>query len=117
MASSLISWPFRLAPNGSVVTRPDNTAEYYAEEITQLVTTRSGERPLVPQFGLDDPTFSFVDPQELAIKCDKFLIPVRILDVSTKQITDGQQDALVTFTPIDNANQTAVRVNLTDLGV
>lgn len=114
MGQVLISFPFRIAPNGSAVTRPDDTPEYYAEEITQMVATRVGERPLVPGFGIADPTFSYLDPNELAIKCGTYAIPVRIVDVETQIVGDGKQDVLVTYAPLDNSS-TAVRVNTSDL--
>lgn len=118
MGQALISWPFRIAPNGSAVTRPDDTPEYYAEEIMQMVTTRTGERPLVPGFGVADPTFAYLDPNELAIRCDTYSIPARIVDVETQTIGDGRQDVLVTYAPLDNSSTAAaVRVNTSDLEI
>jgi hypothetical protein len=115
MATNLISWPFRLAPNGNVVTRPDNTPEYYAEEIAQLVLTKENERPLVPTFGIEDPTFSFVDPRELSLKSGKFGIPVRIVDVATQQVTENKQDVTVYYEPLDNVTLGQTRVNVNDV--
>lgn len=114
MATNLLSWPFRIAPNGSAVTRPQDSVEYHAEEISQMVTTRQGERPLVPSFGLEDTTYNQIDPQELAIRVGQHKIPVRILDVVTKQVTEGRQEAVVTFVPLDSGSD-AFRVNVNAL--
>lgn len=111
MAENLLSWPFRLAPNGSAVTWPDNSNAYHAEEIGQMVTTRQGERVLVPSFGLSDPAFAYVDPQELAIKVGQHGIPARILDVTTNQISEGKQEVVVSFTLLDNSGAFRTNVN------
>jgi hypothetical protein len=116
MATDLISFPFRLAPNGSVVTRPDNSNEYYAEEIGQIILTKSGERVQVPAFGLDDPTFHRIDPQELALKVGMFRIPVRIVSVTTKQISNKEQDAMVMFEPLESGAPTVRTVTTNIVG-
>lgn len=115
MATSLISFPFRLAPNGSVVTRPDNTAEYYGEELAQMILTKAGERILVPSFGMDDPTFQFIDQQELSHKVTLFALPIRISGMTTRQVTDTTQEVLVSYQLLDQFG--TARINLNNLGI
>lgn len=98
--TALISFPFRLSPMGHAVTRDDNSTEYYAEELGCLVGTLPGERPLVPLYGLTDPTYRNVDANEIAIKVGIFGPPVRITKVSTKWIGSGEQDVIIEFEPI-----------------
>lgn len=96
----LISYPFRLGPNGSIVTRPDDSSDYYAEMIANLVLTHPGERPQVPLFGLNDPTFSEIDAQELIYKVGIFGPPVRITSVRGKFKSATTQDVMVQFAPL-----------------
>lgn len=96
----LISYPFRLAPSGSVVTRPDDSSTYYSELIATVVLTRPGERPQVPAYGLSDPTFTELDAQELIYKVRIFGPPVTIVSVKSKFRTATAQDILVQFAPL-----------------
>lgn len=95
----LISFPFRLSAVGQVVTRQDFTNEYYAEELGCLVGTIPGERPLVPTYGLTDPTFQAVDANEIAAKAALFGPPVRIVRVTPQWLPNNRQDVLIEFEP------------------
>lgn len=60
----VLAHPFRLAgAHLAVVDDSDDTG--FAQEIAVLAATRLGERPLVPDFGILDPTFGTVDVAEL----------------------------------------------------
>lgn len=96
----LISYPFRLGPNGNVVTRPDDSSDYYAELIATVILTRPGERPQVPLYGLSDPTFTEIDAQELIYKVGIFGPPVRITSVRGKFVSATAQDVMVQFAPL-----------------
>lgn len=97
MAEPLISFPFRLGPNGSVVTLLEDSPDYQAELIAALVTTVPGERPQVPLFGVNDPAFNGIDAQELVYKISLFGPPVKISAVKMRQVTDTEQDVWVEF--------------------
>lgn len=100
MATNLISFPFRVAPSGSVVTRPDDSSTYYSELIATLVMTKPGERPQVPLYGLTDPTFDQVNAQELVYKVGLFGPPVSITSVKMNYVDDHTQDVVVEFAPL-----------------
>ena len=102
---NLISFPFRLSPMGYAVVKPDDSTEYYGEELGCLVGTLPGERPLVPLYGLTDPTFNAVDPNEIAIKVGLFGPPVRITGVTPKWVSPSQQDVIIEFEPIYRPTQ------------
>lgn len=84
----LISYPFRLNPRGHVVTTPDGE-DYYAEELTMLIKTLPGERPLVPEYGVEDYTFQTVDAVELVDKVNLFGPPVKIEGVTSTNPKEG----------------------------
>lgn len=117
MATNLISFPFRLAPSGSVVTTADGTDERYAEEISTLILTRRGERPLVPAFGIDDPVFAGVDEHDLGLAVQTFGPPVVITAVTTKQVDDSRQTVVVSWDRADVVPTAGQRINVSDLGV
>lgn len=98
--TNLVSFPFRLAPTGYVVTRDEDDPAYYAELIGQLVATHLGERIQVPSFGLADPTFTKMDAQELAYKVEAFGPPVRITAVTEEPVGDSVVNVKIEFTPL-----------------
>lgn len=97
MAAILISYPFRLASNGEVVIRPDSDDDYYAEELAGLVQTVPGERPLVPDYGIEDPTFNDWPEEELNAKIDMFGPPVDVEDLYIEFMQDGIADMVLQF--------------------
>lgn len=103
MAVNLISYPFRLAPNGNVVVRPDDDEAYYAEELACLALTVPGERELVPQYGLEDPTFGDFVREELKAKVDMFGPPVRIEGVNVDFPRQGVMSVGIVFNDQETA--------------
>ena len=106
MAQALISFPFRLTASGAVTTRPDGDVEYLAEELALLTLTRPGERPLVPTYGLNDPTFAEIDIAMLSAQVEIFGPPVEITGIRTRWIDGSTQDVVVEFEelPADEAD-------------
>lgn len=102
MTTSLMSFPFRLGPNGAVVVRPDDSTDYYAELIAQMCLTKPGERIQVPLFGVHDPTFSDIDAQEFGYKVAIFGPPVRITSVTTQFVSSTEQDVRIEFAPLQD---------------
>lgn len=113
MATNLISFPFRLGPQGNVVIRSDDSNDYYAEELAILLLVRTGERSLAPDFGTPDPVFDEVDPNEFAATVATFGPPVAIMNVQTIPLSENRQDVTVTFEPMDT-EEIGTRVPITD---
>ena len=63
----LMSYPFRLTPNGSIASVEQKSSQAAAEQIAMLLLTERGERPMVPTFGVTSPAFWEVDPGEMAL--------------------------------------------------
>lgn len=100
MATFLIAFPFRLTPNGAVAVLEEGTSDYYANELAVLMLTQPEERPLVPEYGMDDQTFNTVyDRQQLEDKVRMFGPPVTITGLDTTYTRDGSQSLTVTFEP------------------
>jgi hypothetical protein len=97
MAVPLIAYPFRLSPSGSVVTVEEGTDEQHAHELAVAVLTRTGERPLVPDFGTADPVFVGFDNEALRLHVDLFGPPVDITAVAVTFVDDSTQSVVIEF--------------------
>lgn len=106
--AALISHPFRLAPAGVVATVDDTSDQYIAEQLAMLILTKPGERPLVPDLGVSDPTFIGFDGSTLQEQVDAFGPPCRILDVTITPASDTRQDVEITFTRGEDDDEVAL---------
>lgn len=92
----ILSHPFRLhAGRVATVEQDSDTAD--AEQIAVLALTRLGERPLVPGFGMTDPTFVGFDEGELRGGVAVYGPPVTIHRVTTTQLGEAEQAVDVAF--------------------
>lgn len=96
----LISYPFRLTENGSAVVTTDGE-DYYAQELACLIMTEPGERPLVPEYGIEDPTFAGWNIYELEQKINFFGPPVEIDNPTAIFVRDGLLNVTFEFTAVD----------------
>lgn len=92
----VLSHPFRLSPTGEVATVLDGSEQANAEALAVLVSTRIGERVLVPGFGITDPVFGGLDPAE----------------VNAGLATYGPPDVTVTAIAVDYPNDTAAAIRI-----
>lgn len=97
MAVPLISYPFQLSPAGSVATVDQGSDAQLAQELAVAVLTRTGERVLVPSFGIADPVFVGFDEDALRLHVELFGPPVVIDEVTVQFINDNTQDVAVRF--------------------
>lgn len=96
----LISYPFRLDKRGYVQTTEDGE-DYYAEELAMLIKTSPGERSLVPDYGIADPTFSTIDLAELLAQISFFGPPVTIKDITSVPVRNDIFRLSIDYTGID----------------
>lgn len=97
MAVPLIAYPFRLSASGNVVTVEEGTDEQLAQELAVGVLTRAGERPLVPDFGIADPTFMGFDEEAMLLHVDLFGPPVTVARVEVRWTDEQTQSVVVEF--------------------
>lgn len=95
--ADLISYPFRLAESGRVVTVRDGSDDAITEQIAVLVLTIAGERPLVPGFGLPDPAYSELDTEALSAALALFGPDVVVSDVLLDETVRDQQRVVITW--------------------
>lgn len=95
----LISYPFRLNKQGYVQTTEDGE-DYYAEELAMLIKTSPGERNLVPDYGIADPTFNTIDQAELLAQISFFGPPVTIEGIDSVPVRNGIFRLTINYTGI-----------------
>jgi phage baseplate assembly protein W len=61
-----LALPLALGENGSFNTVAQDTVEEVAQSVGVLLGTVKGERVMVPDYGVDDPTFSEPNTNEIA---------------------------------------------------
>lgn len=80
-----------------MATSDEGTDEQLSQELAIAMLTRTGERVLVPEFGLDDPAFRGFDEEALRLHVDLFGPPVQIQRVRAEYVSEVQQDVVVEF--------------------
>jgi phage baseplate assembly protein W len=94
----ILAHPLRLA--GTALEVVDQASDAgNAQQLAILLSTRRGERPLVPTFGTSDPTYADVDDAELTATVATFGPPVDVITVETTYDEAGRTAVtLVEFT-------------------
>lgn len=64
----ILAFPFRLGRDGSVATVQQETIEGHSQQVAAYLLTNVGERPLVPGFGIVDPTFELDGLEEAEVR-------------------------------------------------
>lgn len=85
--AKLLAFPVRLTKTGAFESIEDGE-DYYPQELAGLIQTRLGERQLVPEYGIEDPTFSEMDRMAIQTKVDMFGPPVEIDEIKITQVND-----------------------------
>jgi phage baseplate assembly protein W len=95
--SIVLSHPLRLGPTGSLVTVEQSSDSAVAEALAVLLLTKRGERTLVPQFGINDPTFDVLDTEALNLALATFGPPVTVEGVDVQVDAAGNANMDVTY--------------------
>lgn len=97
MTVQLLSFPFRLNPAGAAITADDDSAQYCAERLSVILGTRPGERPLAPDFGVNDPAFQGYTDQALRIQVSRVGLPIDITNVRRRHLDDAREQVTIEF--------------------
>lgn len=95
--AAVLSFPFRLAPLGSVVKVDEGSQDYDIEMVAAHLLTRRGERPMVPNFGIDDPTFRTPDAADLSASLNLYGPDVDVQGYEVTFPTDRSAAVVVTI--------------------
>lgn len=95
--TQVLSFPFRLAPNGTATTVPQDTYDYYTEQISVLMLTHEGERVFDPDFGVPMMEFDGFSERALAQSCLRYLPEVEITGSEIVNESDETQGVVVQY--------------------
>lgn len=94
----MLAFPFRVLPNGRVAQVEDDSDESAAQELALLLLTRTGERPLIPDYGTTDPAYDTTGAtrDDVIAAVSAFVPDVEVVDV-TQTSAQGQLTVEITF--------------------
>ena len=78
----VIAVPFRLTADGSLAKVVQGSDAHLAQQAVNYVSTRPGQLPLAPSYGLNDPTFRVVDEGEIRSGMSRFHPDVVLDEIS-----------------------------------
>jgi hypothetical protein len=67
----------------------DGSYDYFKQMLTISMLTEPGEHPLTPDFGVYDPSFIPVEPENFILNAARFIPEVEIKDIVPLQKDDG----------------------------
>lgn len=94
----LLAFPFRLAPNGSIVKTDDRTDQGISQLIGSIVLTHLGELEMFPTFGVSDPLFSQLEPAQVAAAMAAYGPQVRLTKLDARFTGPAQQTVAIEWT-------------------
>ena len=80
----VLAFPFRIDANGAVPLVQQGSDAHLAQQAYNFVSTRPGELPLAPAYGLNDPAFRVVERGEIVTGLAVFHPDINIVDVNIK---------------------------------
>lgn len=97
MPARLLSFPFRIAPNGSAATIEQGSDAEIEELLAVAMLTAPGERLTVPTFGVNDPAFAGFEQSGLQRHCNDFGPDVVISRAGAVRRSDGREELTVNW--------------------
>lgn len=95
--AQVLSHPLRLGPDRGFHKVEQDTDDSLAEQLAVLLLTKQGERPLVPAFGVPDPTFRVLSADEVNLSVSLFGPPVTVDEVDYAIDPEGRAEVTVTY--------------------
>jgi phage baseplate assembly protein W len=95
--AEILSFPFRLDPQGRVVTVTQGSDQANAEQIAVLLSTIQGERHMAPGFGIPDPAFAGLPAGVVTGQVALYGPRVDITAITTQPAAGNEIDVTVGF--------------------
>lgn len=83
-----LSFPIKFTPDG-LKRLQEGSYDYYKQILTISMLTEPGEHPITPEFGVYDPSFIPVEPENFILNAARFVPEVEIRDVNPSFSQDG----------------------------
>lgn len=95
--TKVLAYPFQITPGGRIATVEHDSVQAKAQQLEVLIRTRTGERVLVPAFGLPDPAFRGLQLDDIRTRVELFGPNVTVTEVIEGPIVGAQQEVEVRF--------------------
>lgn len=96
MADGVLSFPFRIDPQGNAATTGYGTEQEVDEAIAVTVLTNMGERLMYPTFGVPDPAFAGLAPGDVQVCLDAYgPSGVQVSSVDQEPLNETQSVAAI----------------------
>lgn len=96
MADGVLSFPFRIDPQGNAAIAGYGTTQEVDEAIAVIVLTMTGERLMHPTFGIPDPAFAGLAPGDVQVALDAFgPAGVHVTSVEQEPLNETQAVAAI----------------------
>ena len=106
MANGVLSFPFRLTPQGPAAIAPYGSDQEIDEAIAVMVLTLEGERLLTPGFGVPDPAFFGVNAGDIQTCLDEYGPEgIVISEIETEPLNETQEAASIIWSREDEDNE------------
>ena len=86
---AVLAFPLRFDVDGRAVTLVQGADAHCAQQISQFIQTRPRELPLALGYGIEDPAFTGIDPNELALGLGQYHPSLRIEDITMSTKMEG----------------------------
>lgn len=99
MTDGVISYPFRLTPQGTAATTDYGSDREVEEAIAVLILTQVGERAMVPEYGVPDPAYAGLHVGDLQTGLDTYgPAGVKVSDVVLTPVNATVSEADILWT-------------------
>lgn len=95
--ADILSFPFRLAPNGSAATVYQGSDQYYSEQIATIILTLQNERDYDLEFGMPDIAFDGFPYSNFQHQIQQYLPDLDHVTATVVAITEDTQTINVVF--------------------
>lgn len=108
MSNGVLSFPFRLAPDGTAVTTGRGTDAEVDEAIAALCLTHLGERHMNPGYGIPDPAYSGLHVGDVQVGLDDYgPAGITVTQVTKETVNETTDRAKITWTYTENGAETS----------
>lgn len=91
-----IAFPIKFTESG-LKTLKMGSYDYYKQILTISLLTEQGEHPITPDFGVFDPTFIPVEPEDFILNAARFVPEVEISNINPTRNNDGSLNVEFSF--------------------
>jgi hypothetical protein len=92
-----IRFPLRFdETNGGMVFLDEGTDDYYRQLLSIAARTEQGTHPVIPDFGVMDPTFKTIDRGQFLLSAAHYVPEIQVTSVETL-LDEGSGENAITF--------------------